>query len=218
MIFCDDDNFLVFVANDCKVEIVHNTLDHKTWKGEKIFVKWIQNSLEYTITWKYFVKSMICPWHSVEKYSKRRSRFLEKKLQFFRQIKANLPISSIYYIKPPWQNANIKFSRKFAPEVSTAFNRGGFNLNHSFEKSADTWRYQKLFQCKVGLFLARHTPLIIGVSEKFFCVISLLKPTLQNLFSPLNPKIPPKYRNSSICKIGIGKILPCILTENFSAW
>ena len=84
---------------------------------------------------------MICPWHSVEKYSKRRSRFLEKKLQFFRQIKANLPISPIssnYYIKPPWQNANSKFSRKFAPEVSTAFNRGGFNLNNIVEKPADT--------------------------------------------------------------------------------
>ena len=92
----------------------------------------------------------------MEKYFKMRSRFLGEKMQFFRQIKANLPISSIYYIKPPWQNANSKFSRKFAPEVSTAFNRGGFNLNKNFEKPADTWRYQKLFQCKVGLFLERY--------------------------------------------------------------
>ena len=76
--------------------------------------------------------------HSVEKYSKTRSRFLVEKLQFFRQIKANLPISSIYYIKPPWQNANSKFSRKFAPEVSTDFYRGGFNLNNIVEKPADT--------------------------------------------------------------------------------
>ena len=37
-------------------------------------------------------------------------------------------------------------------------------------------------------------------------MISLLIPTLQNLFSPPNPKIPPNYRNSFISKGEILKI------------
>ena len=52
-----------------------------------------------------------------------------------------------------------KFSRKFAPEVSTAFNRGGFNLNNIVEKPADTWRGKKLWALKVDLSL------VVDISE-----------------------------------------------------
>ena len=69
-----------------------------------------------------------CTVHSVEKYSKSLSQFLGEKSQFFRQIDTNLSISSFYYIKLTWENANSKFLRKFAQEMSTNSNKGGSNL------------------------------------------------------------------------------------------
>ena len=93
--------------------------------------------------------------HSVEKSSKMRSRILRKNEHFFRQINTKMNHLPIYYIKPLWENANSNFSRKFAPGFSTGSYKGGLNLKNSVEKPADTQRYQKLCQCKVGLFLAR---------------------------------------------------------------
>ena len=75
--------------------------------------------------------------HSVEKYSKSLSKFLGGKSQFFRQIDTNLSISSFYYIKPTWENANSKFLRKFAQEMYANSNKGGSNLIISVDRPAN---------------------------------------------------------------------------------
>ena len=72
--------------------------------------------------------------HSVENCSKMRSQFFGKKLQFFRQTEANLSISSFYYIKPLWKNANSNFLGNFGPGFSIDINRGGFDLPFGVKK------------------------------------------------------------------------------------
>ena len=45
---------------------------------------------------------------------------------------------------------------------------------------------------KLAFFWLDISQLIVDISKKFICVISSLIPTLKDLFSPPNPKIPPK--------------------------
>ena len=52
--------------------------------------------------------------HSVEKSSKMLSRILRKNELFFRQINTKMNHLPIYLVKPPWENANSNFLRKFA--------------------------------------------------------------------------------------------------------
>ena len=72
--------------------------------------------------------------HSVENCSKTRSQFFWEMLQFFRQTETNLSISSFYYIKPLWENANSNFLGNFGPGFSIDINRGGFDLPFGVKK------------------------------------------------------------------------------------
>ena len=74
------------------------------------------------------------PKHSVENYTKVRSRFLRISLKFFCQTKAKLLQWFIYLVKPLLKIANSDFSRKFAPEILIDPNSRMSGLHDSVEK------------------------------------------------------------------------------------
>ena len=82
--------------------------------------------------------------HSVEKYTKVRSRFLRISLKFFRQIKSKLLQWFIYLVKQLLEIANRDFSRKFAPEILIDPNSRRSGLHESVEKPDFNGFLQKL--------------------------------------------------------------------------
>ena len=68
---------------------------------------------------------------------KTQSRFLRKNEHFFRQINATFMFLLIYYIKPPWKNANSNFSRNFAQGFSMKVRKGGSKVQFQVERPGE---------------------------------------------------------------------------------
>ena len=88
--------------------------------GEKYYKTQPHSKISWNQLFDYFFS------HSVESCFKTRSQFFGKKLQFFRQTEANLSISSFYYIKLLWENANSNYLGNFGTGFSIDIIRGGF--------------------------------------------------------------------------------------------